>query len=855
MPIKNPNKSSFGARMGKSTLLRNKAESNEQSPSYSEDNYTQDFCEVERIYNGFIFLRNGSVVKILELLPINFSERDDNTKDSIADAFGYAYKQFPKNTQIKIMDAKADLDGFIRKVRKINESETDPRFRERVDDYIEHTLSLQSHNTNKKRFFVIFSYEGNSAGKKTDVLEDILDEMRATTSIIANAFRSIGNVVLNADSDSDYEAEILYQFFNPNSNDFEGFSQRARSVHNAQKVLEHKKNPKAVHINDYLAPRGIRFGKWNYMVMDGIYHTYLSLRDDTYPNRCSVGWIDHLFSAQSKGVDVDIKIRQQSKELAETIIDRTSIMKRGLAINSNGDTNRQSELMHEASNSEYILNCLKDNDEDLFDVNITVTLRAKSFKELTRIKQQFLKKMKSLSLYFEDCFLMTQDYFRNVLPLNLYVPDVFEHNKRNMTNSSLSSLYCFTTFEMFDEDGFCIGSIIGENSLFAINNFDRNIFPNPHIFIAGTTGAGKSFCTDMLSSRMRMSGMRLVYILPLKGHEYKDLVESLGGSFIPLYPGGTACLNICEIRPEDVTVIADEIDAEEVKHQGSMLTKKITSILTFISLVINQNLDYDIESELNVALTRMYEKFGITEDNESIWLDKKNRVTKQMPIISDIIEEIKDNPKLERIVSVFKVFTEGNCRNMNGQTNVDLTNKCIAFDINEDAIGSRLLPAFMYLAFDAAYDIGKSNLNEKCGLILDETWMLLRTENCAKQIQQAMKILRAYNCGIISATQNWGDCAKNEYGRSILTLSSIKIFLKSNKEEIDDLAKSVDMSQEVKDTIQDMGVGQCFIFYGTERIRVSLTASLLEREIYTPQPSEKAKIRKLRLEQKALKMG
>ena len=48
-------------------------------------------------------------------------------------------------------------------------------------------------------------------------------------------------------------------------------------------------------------------------------------------------------------------------------------------------------------------------------------------------------------------------------------------------------------------------------------------------------------------------------------------------------------------------------------------------------------------------------------------------------------------------------------RNLDGQTNVNLKNRCIAFDVNEDNIGKDLLPALMYIAFDCVYDLVKGD--------------------------------------------------------------------------------------------------------------------------------------------------
>lgn len=798
--------------------------------------YSQDFIDVAEIANGLILCNDGSIVKILELVPINYSEKKDYEKDAIADIFGYSFKSFPKNGQIKIMDSKANLDSFIQKIKEASKRETNPLYKERLNDYIENTIKLQKYNATRKRFFFIFSYEGDASGKKSEVFEEIYTEMSMQTSLIYNAFSQIGNLVINADDDDFYQAEILYSFFNPKSFEKEGLNRRIDAVSNYKKKHFPLDTNLFAPTVDYLAPRGISFKKYDSVLMDGIYHTYLALRDSSFPLRCNAEWV-RTFINLSSDCDIDIHFRRLDSTYYSVVTERTSVILSGVAIRQTGDDKKQNESLEIASNAQYINDLMTKNDEDLYEVSLMITLRADSFKELQVKRALFIKQAKSYSFYFDECFLLTKEYLKMAMPLNKYVPEVFNQNRRNMTNSSLSSLYCITAYEMFNPNGYCMG-LCSNSSLFSFDPFDTKLFPNPHIFLAGTTGAGKSYTENMLSSRMRLSGVRTIYLLPLKGYEYRDAVISLGGSFIPLVPGGKACINIMEIREEanakDIVLYDDDDDSGLV---SSLLAKKITSILSFISLLIGENIPYDVEGLLNVALTNVYSKFGITNDNKSIYLDDGS--IKKMPILEDLYNEIKDDGKLARITDALKAWVKGNCSNMNGETNVNLDNLTIAFDIDEDKIGEKLLPAFMYIAFDMANSLAKRDLNEKCAIIFDEVWKLLLVPSCASQVFKAIKILRAFNCSCISATQDIEDCTDNAYGRSIITLSAIQIFLKCQKKELEQLERAVDFSEDDKLTLMSMHTGEGYICFNTERIKVNFLSSLLEEALYNPAPAKK----------------
>lgn len=845
----------------KSELLKKIEEQIHLRKSLENSKWTQEFITISDIIDGMIFTDDGRIVNILEILPINYAERSATSRDMIADKFGNSFKRLPPNGHIKVMNARTDLTVWERNIRNAMKKETNPKLLERVEDYISHTQEEQKKNSICKRFFFIYEYEGGDDGKKTDVYNDIYFSMLQTQHDAIVAFQNAGNAVINLQSDPEAVAEVFYNFYNPKTCQEDSLQERMSRVNATRDALSEQGICEVYpDVKDYLASRGIKMGKYDFMVMDGVYHTYLTLRDTSYPRTCTAGWLENIITNLPTG-DLDIYYRQLDKEMNKYLLDRTDVITRGVLItrSGSGDTDSQEKLATKAGNAKYIKDLLNENQEDLYEVCIIATIRANSYKELYFMKNDFLKTMRTIGYHFDGCFLKTQDFFNMTTPLTYVHNDIFNNNKRNMTNSSLATLYCFTSYEMFTDESLALGTAIKTNTLFGLDNFDSHVFANPHIFISGTTGAGKTFTEDMITSRMRMKNMRVMYILPLKGHEYKDTVESLGGMYIPLRPGGDVCINICEIRPSataDINALKDDDELyEEMKHAPSLLAQKITSLVTWVRMNMGEDrLTVHESNELNAAFTKVYNKFGITEDNMSIWADYKKGILKLMPIIQDLYEGILDIPELKRVASVLKVWIYGNCKNMNGQTNINLDNRTLAFDINEDIIGEELLAAFMYIAFDICYAIAQSDTSEKCAIALDEVWKMLIIEACAKHIFKMIKILRAYKTCIISATQDIEDCMANTFGRALLTLSAIKIFLKVNRDEIKALGESMDLSPQNKELIQTIPVGCGFVCFNTDRILVDFSASLLECELYETDKNKKAEIRQKRLQIKASAM-
>lgn len=183
--------------------LSNKIAQLKNSKTLSENKYySQDLIPIEDIVYGLIFLKDGTIIKILEILPINYSEFSPTERDMIADTFGMKFKQMPDEGHIKMMNSMADITPCVQNIREAVKNETDARFLSRVEDYISHITELQKTNTIRKRFFYIFEYQGNLEGKYSDNINEIYEVMFQEMGNIAEAHRACGNLVIDMLNDS-----------------------------------------------------------------------------------------------------------------------------------------------------------------------------------------------------------------------------------------------------------------------------------------------------------------------------------------------------------------------------------------------------------------------------------------------------------------------------------------------------------------------------------------------------------------------------------------------------------------------------------------------------------------------------
>ena len=177
---------------------------------------------------------------------------------------------------------------------------------------------------------------------------------------------------------------------------------------------------------------------------------------------------------------------------------------------------------------------------------------------------------------------------------------------------------------------------------------------------------------------------------------FKRACHKIGGTYIKLAPGSSACINVMEIRPT-LTPEMELIDELDYNDIDSMLAKKIQQLMIFFSLLI-PDMNNEEEQMLDEALVKTYAKFGITHDNNSIYVDQSRGEIKTMPILGDLYEILKENPLTTRLATIVSRFVTGSAQSFNRQTNVNLDNKYVVLDISE--LKGKLLPVGMMIALD-----------------------------------------------------------------------------------------------------------------------------------------------------------
>ena len=159
-----------------------------------------------------------------------------------------------------------------------------------------------------------------------------------------------------------------------------------------------------------------------------------------------------------------------------------------------------------------------------------------------------------------------------------------------------------------------------------LNNFNSSIYSNANMSIMGASGKGKTFSLQCIALRMRMKGIQVFTIAPLKGHEFKRACLAVGGQYIKISAGSPNCINILEIRRKGESAG----DMFTSNKNDSQLANKVQQVKIFFSLLI-PDLTLEEKQIVDTAVMRTYELKGITTDNRSLEDPNNPGHYKEMP--------------------------------------------------------------------------------------------------------------------------------------------------------------------------------------------------------------------------------
>ena len=803
--------------------------------------FVQDYLPIKDLKNGIIETADGRYIKILEVDPINFTLRSDEEQFNIISSFASWLKISPMRLQFKSITRKADSDRHIAMVRKELEQEGNPQCREMGEDYIKLIKDVGSREALTRRFFLIFQYEAVGRNENGDYAK--IYGMLQTAEQNARAyFSQCGNSIVQPKDPDEATAEILYMFFNRRSCvDASRVDRVVIDTMAARKKVIGVDPVPHIRMAHFLAPRGIDLTHRNYIIMDGLYYSFLYIRANGFPNRVRAGWMSSLINA-GEGIDVDVHLRRENRsKTIDKVAQRIRLNRTKLKGMQDTSTDYE-ELANSIQAGYFIKSGIANYNEDLFYMSVFVTVSAKSYEELMWRKQQMTDLLKSMDMYVSDCSFQQEAALQSVMPFLKIHPQLEKKAQRNVLTSGAASTYMFTSFEMSDDTGVLLGVNRHNNSLCVVDLFNTKMHKNANLNLLGTSGAGKTFTMQLLALRMRMRGIQCFILAPIKGHEFRRACNKIGGEFIKIAAGSPHCINVMEIR-HTISPEMELIDEVDYAEMDSMLARKIQQLMTFFGLLV-PDMSNEEEQMLDEALIKTYADFGITHDNASVYEDMEASPPKmkKMPILGDLHKHLQENPMTARLAAIVSRFVTGSAQSFNQETNVNLDNKYIVLDLSE--LKGKLLPVGMFIALDYVWDRIKSDRTKRKAIFIDEIWQLIGANSnrmAAEFCLEIFKVIRGFGGAAVSATQDLSDFFSLEdgrYGRAIINNSKNKIILNLEPDEAEHVQETLKLTRTEVRAITQFERGEALISSNNNKVPVVIKASQIEKEMITTDRAE-----------------
>ena len=591
----------------------------------------------------------------------------------------------------------------------------------------------------------------------------------------------------------------------------------------------------ATTVVDLLAPSSVDNGSRDYIVADGIYHTYLYVAGYGYRTKTEGAWLSPLVEA-GDNIGISFSFKRMPRDKILSRISQKTMLNRS-RMREVGDTRQDYEELDSAiSAGFYLKEGMNRDGQDFYYMTTLIEVTADNAEDLEMRTNDVITLCASMNMIVKRADYKHEQCFLSMLPTLSLDADIERKARRNVLTDSLAAAFPFSSFEIYDPGGIFLGLNKYNSSVAILDIFDSDKYSNANGCILGMSGAGKTFLMQLMALRLRLQGTQVFILAPIKGHEFADACRAIGGKYIRIAPSSKDCINIMEIRKASISTDC-EIRGDD--RGDSVLAEKLQKLMIFFSL-IKPDITQDELNLLDSAVIRTYKAFGIDFDNKSLFAAKGK--FKNMPTLTDLYNELISQPETKSLALMLEKFAVGSLSGFGGETNVDLDNKYIVLDISE--MTEHLKPLGMFMALDYVWDKAKESRIRKKVIFLDELWTLIGAGSnrmAADYVLEIFKVIRGYGGAAIAATQDIGDFFSlddGKYGKGVINNSRIKFILQLEEDEAFAVQKYMSLSDEETMQIIRNRRGEALLCANRNKVCIEVKASPAMYSLLTTKRSD-----------------
>ena len=483
-----------------------------------------------------------------------------------------------------------------------------------------------------------------------------------------------------------------------------------------------------------------------------------------------------------------------------------------------------------------LLGELRKNREPLLHCAVFIELSAGNLDKLRELQSDVSMEMTREKISVDHLSMRQKEGFIACMPCGYNIFGT--QYERVLPASAVANLFPFNYSGKTDKNGFYLGKDkFGTN---IIADFDQRADDktNSNVLILGNSGQGKSYLLKLILTNTRMSGKSVICLDAEQ--EYKDLCDNLGGCYVDLMSGAFL---INPLEPKEWSDNASEADADspEAFRKSTRLSQHISFLKDFFRVYKDFD-DAQIDA-LEILLTRLYGKFGITDNTD---YDKLK--ADDYPVMADLYAMVESEYRRYEKGSK-SLFTEDLLRELclglhsmcvgaeskffNGHTNIS-DDSFIVFGVKG------LMEANMKLKNAMLFNI-LSYMNHKLltkgntAASIDELYLFLTNMTAIEYIRNASKRVRKKDSSILLASQNIEDFLLPEIKEMTKPLFSIpthQFLFNGGNVNPRDYMDALQLEESEYDLIKHPERGTCLFKCGNERYLLQVIAPEYKAKLF-----------------------
>ena len=488
------------------------------------------------------------------------------------------------------------------------------------------------------------------------------------------------------------------------------------------------------------------------------------------------------------------------------------MVKTKLAFMEQDKATRQQKLLQQGTDPEMIPQHLKrhltetnmlisdmqERNQRLFQGAIIVFTSAKTLTELEENVEKLKGKARSFGCELAPIACEQEAGLNATLPLAKNDIGI----RRTLTTAAQAIFIPFTTQELADDGGMYYGlNALSRNLIF----FNRKALKNPAGFVLGSPGSGKSFATKrcLVDVMLNSEDDEILVIDPEA--EYLTLFENFGGEIVKISNDTDTYFN-----PLDISAEYSGGDDDEEKSKNP-LSFKTEFLFSFLDVIVTKESGIGLSGAertlVDRVLTTLYKKYF-----------KKSNAP--MPTLTDFYNELEKNkiPELqqekENLLKVLGLYTSGSFNLFAHQTNVNINNRFVVYDIRD--LGEQLKTLGMLVILDQIWNRVVSNrlIGKTTWIVIDEAHLLFANQFSAQFLVSLWKRARKYGAICSGISQNIGDLLDSPLAGKILANSEYILMLNQSPQDRVRLSELLNISPTQMSFVTNATAGQGLLLAG-----------------------------------------